>query len=51
MGIGIDRIQAVTSSASAIADIQIQNIIKCFPQGPDNTDEGTNCNAHVTESF
>jgi hypothetical protein len=39
---------------SGLSDTQIQNIIKCFPQKADNTDEMigvTNCNTHVTESF
>jgi len=56
MGIGIDRIQAVTYSASAISnlkDYQIQGIINDFSKMADNTDEVigvTDCNAHVTES-
>ncbi|CAG8700570.1 19772_t:CDS:2, partial [Racocetra fulgida] len=55
MGIGIDKIQVVSYSASAISSLnenQIHDIIKCFPQKADNTDESigvTNCNAHVTE--
>ena len=62
-GIGIDKIQAVTYSASAISsliEIQIQGIISCFPKtyksSTDDTDECqkmisvTNRHAHVTES-
>jgi hypothetical protein len=62
-GIGIDKIQAVTYSASAISsliEIQIQGIISCFPKtyksSTDDTDECqkmisvTNHHAHVTES-
>jgi hypothetical protein len=62
-GIGIDKIQAVTYSASAISsliEIQIQGIISYFPKtyksSTDDTDECqkmisvTNRHAHVTES-
>ena len=64
MGIGIEKIQAITCSASAISsltDNQIQDIIICFPKKFISIDDSsvkcqkiisvTNYNAHVTESF
>ncbi|CAG8578959.1 8023_t:CDS:2 [Diversispora eburnea] len=62
VGIGIEKIQAITCSASAISsltDNQIQDIIICFPKKFISIDDSsvkyqkmisiTNCNAHVTE--
>ncbi|CAG8771725.1 26806_t:CDS:1, partial [Gigaspora margarita] len=61
MGIGIEKIQAITCSASAISsltDNQIQDIINCFSKNSNVDDSSvkyqemigvTNCNAHVTE--
>ncbi|PKY33155.1 hypothetical protein RhiirB3_451854 [Rhizophagus irregularis] len=52
-GIGIDKIQVVTSSASAVSglsDNQIEGIINDFQKKADEMVGVTNCNAHVTES-
>ncbi|KAF0363407.1 hypothetical protein F8M41_013947 [Gigaspora margarita] len=62
LGIGVEKVRAITSSASAISsltDNQIQDIINCFPKKSTSVDDSsvkyqekigiTNCNAHVTE--
>ncbi|CAG8599463.1 4797_t:CDS:2, partial [Diversispora eburnea] len=62
MGIGVEKVQVITCSASAISsltDNQIQDIIDCFPKNFISIDDSsvkckkmigvTNCNAHVTE--
>ncbi|RIB17561.1 hypothetical protein C2G38_1419175 [Gigaspora rosea] len=58
-GVGVEKVRAITSSASAISsltDNQIQDIINCFPKKSISIDVKyqekigvTNCNAHVTE--
>ncbi|CAG8584934.1 2687_t:CDS:2, partial [Diversispora eburnea] len=61
-GIGVEKVQTITCSASAISsltDNQIQDIINCFPKKSISVDDSsvkyqekigvTNCNAHVTE--
>ncbi|CAG8658473.1 3116_t:CDS:2, partial [Diversispora eburnea] len=59
--IGVEKVQAITYSASAISsltDNQIRDIINCFPKNSNVDDSSvkyqemisvTNCNAQVTE--